>query len=45
VRRDGLEEVVVDDEERRMAGNGAATGFTVATPLGEWGEGVEGAGE
>jgi hypothetical protein len=37
--------VVAGDEERRMAGNGAATGFTVATPVGEWGEGVEGAVE
>jgi hypothetical protein len=37
--------VVAGDEERRMADNGAATGFTVATPLGGWGEGVEGTGE
>jgi hypothetical protein len=28
-----LEEVVADDEERRLAGNGAANGFTVATPV------------
>jgi hypothetical protein len=32
-RRNEFEEVVAGDEERRMAGNGAATGFPVTTPV------------
>jgi hypothetical protein len=37
-RRDELEEVVADDEERRMAGNGAATGLHGGGACGEvWG--------
>jgi hypothetical protein len=35
-RRDGLEEVVADVEERRMAGNGAAAGFTAAALVRRW---------
>jgi hypothetical protein len=37
-RRDELEEVVADDEERQMAGNGTATGLHGGGACGEvWG--------
>jgi hypothetical protein len=41
-RRDELEEVVADDEERRMAGNGAAAGFPGDGACGDEGK-VQGA--
>jgi hypothetical protein len=43
-RRKELEEVVADDEERRMAGNGAAARLHGWRHLWRWGEGVGGTG-
>jgi hypothetical protein len=43
-RRKELEEVVADDEERRMAGNGAAARLHGWRHLWRWGEGVGGMG-